>query len=313
MSKLSIIGAGQIGGCIAMNCIHDNSFEYVSLIDLDPGIAIGKSLDLSQSSILSCSDCKIVGGDDFSLIQDSDVIIVTAGVPRKPGMQRSDLININCKIVENVGSKIKEFAPNSFVIVITNPLDLMVHSMQKIIGFDDRKIIGMAGALDTSRFGMFLAEEFNCSRSDIHSYVIGSHDNNMVPLINSTTVQGVSLDNLINRGVISKERINEIRNRARNGGAEIVGHLRTGSAFFAPAMCAYKMARSYKKNLRQIFCSSVKLNGEYGFNDIYLGVPAVIGKNGVEKIIELQLSEEEHNQLKFSHDTLHDAISQLSI
>lgn len=297
--KISLIGSGNIGGTLAHIAAQRNLGDVV-LIDIAEGIPQGKALDLSQSFSADNIDVSIQGGNDYSLIRDSDVVIVTAGVPRKPGMSRDDLLSINGKIIKDVGENIKKYAPNAFVIVITNPLDVMVWLMQKTTNFKANKVVGMAGILDTARFKCFLAEVLNVSSKDIQSFVLGGHGDSMVPMPSYTTIAGIPLAHFIENGWITQEKLDEIINRTRNGGAEIVNLLKTGSAFYAPAASAMQMAESYLFDQRRILPCAAQLNGEYGVNGVYVGVPVVIGKNGVEKIIEVALSKLEKDQLDSS-------------
>lgn len=297
--KIALIGSGNIGGTLAHLAIQRNLGEIV-LIDIAEGVPQGKSLDLSQSFSADNLDVAIQGGQDYSLIKDADVVIVTAGVPRKPGMTRDDLLSINGKIIKNVGENVKNYASNAFVIVITNPLDIMVWLMQKTTNFQPNKVVGMAGILDTARFKYFLAEALNVSAKDIQSFVLGGHGDSMVPMPSYTTISGIPLAYFVEKGWITQTKLDEIIERTRNGGAEIVNLLKTGSAFYAPAASAMQMAESYLLDQRRILPCAAQLNGEYSINGIYVGVPVIIGKNGVEKIIEISLSKSEKDQLDSS-------------
>lgn len=297
--KISLIGSGNIGGTLAHVAAQRNLGDVV-LIDISEGIPQGKALDLSQSFSADNIDVSIQGGNDYSLIHDSDVVIVTAGVPRKPGMSRDDLLSINGKIIKDVGENIKKYAPNAFVIVITNPLDVMVWLMQKTTNFKPSKVVGMAGILDTARFKYFLAEALKVSSKDIQSFVLGGHGDSMVPMPSYTNISGIPLAHFVENGWITQKKLDEIIDRTRNGGAEIVNLLKTGSAFYAPAASAIQMAESYLFDQRRILPCAAQLNGEYGVNGVYVGVPVVIGKNGVEKIIEVTLSKTEKDQLDAS-------------
>ncbi|HEU0118821.1 MAG TPA: malate dehydrogenase [Alphaproteobacteria bacterium] len=290
--KIALVGAGQIGGTLAL-LAGQKELGDVVLIDVAEGIPDGKALDLFQTSPVEGFDSKLSGGTDYSLIKDADVVIVTAGVPRKPGMSRDDLIGINTSIVKTAGEGIKKYAPNAFVIVITNPLDVMVWVMQQVTGFKPSKVVGMAGVLDSSRFRTFLAMEFNVSVEDVYGCVLGGHGDTMVPMVRYSSVGGVPLPDLIKMGWTTKERLDSIVQRTRDGGAEIVKLLKTGSAFYAPAASAIQMAESYLKDKKRILPCAAALNGEYGLKDLYVGVPCVIGANGVEKIVEYQLNAEE--------------------
>ena len=290
--KIALVGAGQIGGTLALLAGLKELGDIV-LIDVAEGIPEGKALDLYQASPVEGFDSHLSGGTDYSLISGADVVIVTAGVPRKPGMSRDDLIGINTGIVKAAGENIKKHAPNAFVIVITNPLDVMVWVMQQITGFPANRVVGMAGVLDGSRFRTFLAQEFNVSVEDVYASVLGGHGDSMVPLVRYSTVAGIPLPDLIKMGWTTQERIDQIVQRTRDGGAEIVKLLKTGSAFYAPAASAIAMAESYLKDKKRIMPCAAYLNGEYGIKDLYVGVPVVIGAKGVEKIVEIQLNAEE--------------------
>ncbi len=291
-NKIALVGAGNIGGTLAHLAGLKNLGDIV-LVDVNDGVSKGKALDISQSSVVEGFDAHISAGNDFSLIENSDVVIVTAGIARKPGMSRDDLLATNTSIIKSVAENIKKFAPNAFVIVITNPLDAMVYVMQKISGLPKNKVVGMAGVLDSSRMSYFLAQEFNVSVDNVHSCVLGGHGDTMVPLIRYSTIAGIPIPDMIKMGYSSQQKIDEIVQRTRDGGAEIVKLLGTGSAFYAPATSAIEMAQSYLFDKRKILPVATNLQGEYGLNDLYIGVPAIIGKNGVEKVIELQLNSEE--------------------
>jgi len=290
--KIALVGAGQIGGTLALLAGQKELGDIV-LIDVAEGIPEGKSLDLYQASPSEGFNSRLTGGTDYSLIQGADVVIVTAGVPRKPGMSRDDLIGINTGIVKAAGEGIKKYAPNAFVIVITNPLDVMVWVMQQVTGFSPKRVVGMAGVLDSSRFRTFLAMEFNVSVEDVYACVLGGHGDSMVPMVRYSSVGGIPLPDLIKMGWITKEKLDAIVQRTRDGGAEIVKLLKTGSAFYAPAASAIAMAESYLKDSKRILPCAAYLNGEYGVKDLYVGVPVILGAGGVEKIVEMQLNAEE--------------------
>jgi malate dehydrogenase len=290
--KIALVGAGQIGGTLALLAGLKDLGDIV-LIDVMEGVPEGKALDLYQASPVEGFDSKLTGGTDYSLISGADVVIVTAGVPRKPGMSRDDLIGINTGIVKAAGEKIKKHAPNAFIIVITNPLDVMVWVMQQVTGFPHNRVVGMAGVLDSARFRTFLSMEFNVSVEDVYACVLGGHGDSMVPMVRYSTVAGIPLPDLIKMGWTTKERLDEIVQRTRDGGAEIVKLLKTGSAFYAPAASAIQMAESFLKDKKRILPCAAYLNGQYGVKDLYAGVPAVIGANGVEKIVEMHLNSEE--------------------
>ncbi len=290
--KIALVGAGQIGGTLAL-LAGQKELGDVVLIDVQEGVPEGKALDLYQTSPVQGYDAKLSGGTDYALIKDADVVIVTAGIPRKPGMSRDDLIGINTGIIKAAGEGIKKHAPNAFVIVITNPLDVMVWVMQQVTGFPTNRVVGMAGVLDGARFKTFLSMEFNVSVKDVHAFVLGGHGDTMVPLVRYSSVGGIPLPDLVKMGLTTQERIDQIVQRTRDGGAEIVKLLKTGSAFYAPAASAIAMAESYLKDSRRILSCAAYLNGEYGVKDLYVGVPVIIGAKGVEKIIELQLNADE--------------------
>ena len=300
MKKITLIGAGQIGGTLAHLIGLKKLAGEVVLFDVASGIAKGKALDIAQSSSVDGFDVKFSGTDNYEDIKDSDVIIITAGVPRKPGMSRDDLLSINLKIIKQVSEGIKKYSPNSFVICITNPLDVMVMALQKYSKLPANKVVGMAGILDSSRFKLFLSLEFNVPVKDIETLVMGGHGDTMVPLPRFTKISGKSLDQLIDDGKISKERLEEIVQRTRDGGAEIIKFLEKGSAFYAPAASGIEMAESYLKNLKKLLPCAAYLNGEYGVDKIYAGVPVIIGSNGVEKIEEFQLNELEKREFENS-------------
>ena len=297
--KISLIGAGQIGGTLAhLICIKE--LADVVLFDVAEGIAKGKALDIAQSTSVDGYDINLSGTSNYEDIKNSDVIIITAGIPRKPGMTRDDLLETNLKIIKQVAEGIKKNSPNAFVICITNPLDVIVMALQKYSGLPTNKIVGMAGILDSSRFKLFLSLEFNVSVKDIETLVMGGHGDTMVPLPRFTKISGKSLDQLIDEGKISKERLEEIVQRTRDGGAEIIKFLEKGSAFYAPAASGVEMAESYLKNLKKLLPCAAYLNGEYGVDKIYAGVPVIIGSKGVEKIEEFQLNELEKREFENS-------------
>ena len=300
MSKISLIGAGQIGGTLAHLIGIKELVNEVVLFDVASGIAKGKALDIAQSSSVDGFNVKLSGTDNYENIKNSDVIIITAGVPRKPGMSRDDLLGINLKIIKQVAQGIKQHSPNAFVICITNPLDVMVMALQKYSGLPEKKVVGMAGILDSSRFKLFLSLELNVPVKDIEAMVMGGHGDTMVPLPRFTKVSGKTLLDLVKNGKISEERLESINQRTKDGGAEIVKYLEKGSAFYAPAASGVQMAEAYLKNTKQILPCAVFLNGQYGFKDIYAGVPVVIGKDGVEKIQEINLDEKERKEFNNS-------------
>ena len=300
MSKISLIGAGQIGGTLAHLIGIKELVNEVVLFDVASGIAKGKALDIAQSSSVDGFNVKLSGTDNYEDIKNSDVIIITAGVPRKPGMSRDDLLDINLKIIKQVAQGIKIHSPDAFVICITNPLDVMVMALQKYSGLPVNKVVGMAGILDSSRFKLFLSLELKVPVKDIEATVMGGHGDTMVPLPRFTKVSGKPLLDLVKEGKISEERLESINQRTRDGGAEIVKYLEKGSAFYAPAASGVQMAEAYLNNSKQILPCAVYLNGEYGFKNIYAGTPVVIGNNGVEKVEEIELDDKERNQFNHS-------------
>tara|TARA_B100000524_G_scaffold346061_1_gene245646 strand:+ start:145 stop:1107 length:963 start_codon:yes stop_codon:yes gene_type:complete len=304
MSKISLIGAGQIGGTLAHLIGIKELVSEVVLFDVAKGIAKGKALDIAQSSSVDGFNVKFSGTDDYKDIKDSDVIIITAGVPRKPGMSRDDLLGINLKIIKQVAEGIKNNAPNAFVICITNPLDVMVMAFQKFSGLEAKKVVGMAGILDSSRFKLFLSLELNIPVKEIDAIVMGGHGDTMVPMPRFTKVSGRPLLDLVKEGQISIEKLEEINQRTRDGGAEIVKYLEKGSAFYAPAASGVQMAEAYLKDKKKLLPCAAQLNGEYEVNNVYAGVPVIIGKNGVEKIEQINLDEEEKKQFRHSIDAV---------
>ncbi len=307
-AKIGLVGAGMIGGTLA-HLVGLKELGDVVLVDIAEGIPQGKGLDMAESSPVEMFDCNYVGSNDYAALQGSDVVIVTAGVPRKPGMSRDDLIGINSGIIKTAGEGIKKYAPNAFVIVITNPLDAMVGIMQQVTGFDPKKVVGMAGVLDSARFRYFLAEEFKVSVEDVTAFVLGGHGDTMVPLVRYSTVAGIPLPDLVSMGWTSQDKLDKIVQRTRDGGAEIVALLKTGSAYYAPASSAIAMAESYLKDKKRVLPCAAQLNGEYGVKGLYIGVPVVIGKDGVEKIIEIKLSAEEQAMFDNSVNAVKDLVS----
>ncbi|MEM7617193.1 MAG: malate dehydrogenase [Pseudomonadota bacterium] len=297
--KISLIGSGNIGGTLA-HLIGLKDLGDAVLFDITEGIPEGKSLDIAQSSTIDNFDSIIVGTQNYEVIKDSDVVIVTAGVPRKPGMSRDDLIDINTKVISSVAEGIKLNAPNAFVIVVTNPLDAMVYVMLKKTGFAPNKVVGMAGVLDSARFSYFISQAIDVSVEDVTSFVLGGHGDTMVPLERYSTVGGIPLPDLVKMGLISQSKIDSIIDRTRNGGAEIVNLLKTGSAYYAPASSAILMAEAYLKDKKKLLPCAAYLEGQYGYNDIYVGVPVIIGGNGVEKIIEIDLNDKEREMFNNS-------------
>ena len=297
--KISLIGAGQIGGTLA-HLIAIKELGDIVLFDVAEGLAKGKALDIAQSSGVTGFNVNISGTNDYEDTKNSDVIIITAGVPRKPGMSRDDLLGTNLKIIKQVSDGIKNTSPKAFVICITNPLDVIVMALQKYSGLPSNKVVGMAGILDSSRFKYFLSKELNEPIKNIESLVLGGHGDTMVPMPKKTKIKNKTLIDLINEKKISKDKLDSIINRTRKGGAEIVKLLEKGSAFYAPAASGVEMAESYLKDLKKTLPCAAFLNGEYGYKNIYAGVPVVIGKNGVEKIVEMELESTEKSNFDIS-------------
>jgi len=291
-NKIALIGSGMIGGTLA-HLIGLKELGDVVLFDIAEGVPQGKGLDIAQSSPVDGFDARYTGANDYSAIEGADVCIVTAGVPRKPGMSRDDLLGINLKVMEQVGAGIAKYAPDAFVICITNPLDAMVWALQKFSGLPKNKVVGMAGVLDSARFRLFLAEEFKVSVEDVTAFVLGGHGDTMVPLTRYSTVAGIPLPDLVKMGWTSQEKLDGIVQRTRDGGAEIVGLLKTGSAYYAPASSAIAMAEAYLKDKKRVLPCAAHLSGQYGLKDIYVGVPVVIGAGGVERVIEIELNKNE--------------------
>jgi malate dehydrogenase len=297
--KIALIGAGHIGGTLA-HLIGLKELGDVVLFDIVNGVPQGKSLDLAQASPVAGFDAQVTGVNDYAAIADADVIIVTAGVPRQPGMSRDDLLSVNLGVISKVGAGIKAYAPDAFVICITNPLDVMVWALQKCSGLPTNKVVGMAGVLDSSRFRYFLAQEFNVSVEDVSAFVLGGHGDDMVPSVRYSTVAGVPLPDMIELGWTTQERIDAIVERTRKGGGEIVGLLKTGSAYYAPATAAVAMAESYLKDKRRVLPCAAYLSGEYGVDGLYVGVPVVIGAKGVERVLEIKLDQNEKQMFEKS-------------
>lgn len=291
-NKIALIGSGMIGGTLA-HLAGLKELGDVVLFDIAEGTPQGKGLDIAESSPVDGFDAKFTGANDYAAIEGADVVIVTAGVPRKPGMSRDDLLGINLKVMEQVGAGIAKYAPDAFVICITNPLDAMVWALQKFSKLPAHKVVGMAGVLDSARFRYFLAEEFNVSVEDVTAFVLGGHGDSMVPLARYSTVAGIPLPDLVKMGWTSQDKLDKIIQRTRDGGAEIVGLLKTGSAFYAPAASAIQMAESYLKDKKRVLPVAAQLSGQYGVKDMYVGVPTVIGANGVERVIEIDLDKDE--------------------
>ena len=292
--KLAMIGSGQIGGTLALLAAQKELGDVV-MFDIAEGVAKGKALDIAQSSAVDGFDAAMSGTASYEAIEGADVCIVTAGVPRKPGMSRDDLLGINLKVMEQVGAGIKKYAPNAFVICITNPLDAMVWALQKFSGLPAEKVVGMAGVLDSSRFALFLAEATGVSIADIHAWTLGGHGDDMVPMVRHSTVGGLPLTQLVKSGWLAQDKLDAIVERTRKGGGEIVALLGTGSAFYAPAYSAIAMAESYLKDKKRVLPVAAHLTGQYGVKDMYVGVPVLIGAKGVEKIVEFELDKGEQD------------------
>jgi malate dehydrogenase len=300
--KIALVGAGQIGGTMALLAAQKELGDVVT-IDIAEGVPQGKSLDITHGATIIPSASNLTGSNDYAAMKDADVVIVTAGLPRKPGMSRDDLLEVNCGIIKSVGENIKEQAPNAFVIVVTNPLDAMVYCMQKVTGFPAERVCGMAGVLDSSRFSSLIALELGVAAEDVTAMVMGGHGDTMVPLIRYATAGGVPVTQLL-----GMDKLNEIAARTAKSGGEIVGLLKTGSAFYSPALSAIKMAEAYLKDKKNVLTCAAKLSGEYGVDGLYSGVPVVIGAGGVEKIIEVELDETE----KAAFDVSIDAVKELT-
>jgi malate dehydrogenase len=290
--KIALIGAGQIGGTLALLAGLKDLGDIV-LFDVVDGVPQGKALDIAEASPVEGFDAVYSGGSNYAGIKNADVVIVTAGIPRKPGMSRDDLISTNAKVMDTVGKAIKKHCPKAFVICITNPLDVMVYVLQQASGLPANRVVGMAGVLDSARFRYFLAEEFKVSVEDVTAFVMGGHGDTMVPLVRYSTVAGIPVPDLVKMGWTTKEKLDRIVQRTRDGGAEIVNLLKTGSAFYAPAASAIQMAESYLKDKRRVLPCAAMLNGEYGVKGLYVGVPVVIGAGGVERVVEIDLNKAE--------------------
>ena len=299
-NKIALVGAGQIGGTMALLAAQKELGDVVT-IDITEGVPQGKSLDITHGSTVIPSSSNMIGSNDYDAMKDADVVIVTAGLPRKPGMSRDDLLEVNCGIIKAVGENIKAQAPDAFVIVVTNPLDAMVYAMQKVTEFPAHKVCGMAGVLDSSRFSSLIALELGVAAEDVTAMVMGGHGDTMVPLIRYSTVGGVPVTQLL-----SMDKLESIAARTAKSGGEIVGLLKTGSAYYSPALSAIKMAEAYLKDKKNVLTCAALLNGEYGINGLYAGVPVIIGAGGVEKVIEVELDEKETAAFNISIDAVKD-------
>jgi len=309
--KIALIGAGNIGGTLAFLCGLKELGDVV-VYDIAEGIPQGKTLDLSQALAIENCNANIHGTNRYHDIEGADVVIITAGSPRKPGMSRNDLLAVNAKVMDEVGAAIKQYASNAFVIVVTNPLDAMVARFQQASGLPPHRVVGMAGVLDSARFRFFLAEALNVSVEQVTAFVLGGHGDTMVPIVGASTVAGIPVSTLVNMGMLTQEKLDSIIERTRNGGAEIVSLLKTGSAFYAPAAAAIAMAESYLKNQRQIFPCAAYVTGKYGLNGLYVGVPIIIGANGVEEIIEIPLTDNESANFQRSINAVTELINVMS-
>ncbi|HEY8352090.1 MAG TPA: malate dehydrogenase [Sphingomonadales bacterium] len=306
--KIALIGGGQIGGTLA-HLAGLKEMGDIVIFDIAEGLPQGKALDLAQSAAVDGFNAKLSGTQDYKDIAGADVVIVTAGVPRKPGMSRDDLLGINLKVMKAVGEGIRDHAPNAFVICITNPLDAMVWALREFSGLPHNKVVGMAGVLDSSRFRHFLAEEFNVSIEDVTAFVLGGHGDTMVPLVRYSTVAGIPIPDLVKMGWTTQEKLDAIVQRTRDGGAEIVKLLKTGSAYYAPAASAIEMAQSYLKDKKRVLPCAAHLKGEYGVQDLYVGVPVVIGANGVERVVEINLDDKERAEFMNSVNAVKDLVA----
>ena len=307
-NKIALIGAGQIGGTLA-HLAGLKQLGDVVIFDIVSGLPQGKALDIAQSAPIEGFDARLAGTTSYAAIKGADVVIVTAGAPRKPGMSRGDLLEINTKVIRAVGAGIKTHCPKAFVIVLTNPLDAMVWLLRKVTGLPHRKVVGMAGILDSARFRLFLAEEFKVSIEDVTAFVLGGHGDSMVPLARYSTVAGIPLPDLVKMGWTTNKRLEEIVQRTRDGGAEIVALLKTGSAFYAPAAAAIEMAEAYLKDKKRVLTCAAYLDGQYGVRGLYVGVPVVIGARGVERIVEIRMNAEERAMFRKSVGAINSLVS----
>ena len=306
LHKISVIGAGNVGATLVQRLAEAELSKHVAVVDILEGIPQGKALDILESSPVYGYDTRVVGSNTYDVIADSDIVVVTAGIARKPGMSRDDLLTTNAKIVTDVCNNIKKFAPNALVIVVSNPLDVMCHVALKACGFPSNRVFGMAGVLDSARYKTFIAEALDVSVEDVQGFVLGGHGDTMVPLPRYTTVAGIPLSDFLDAATIDK-----IVDRARNGGAEIVGYLKTGSAFYAPSASVLEMIESIAKDKKKILPCAVYLTGQYGIKDLYVGVPVKLGKNGIEQVVELKLSDAELQELRKSANAVQELVDSL--
>jgi malate dehydrogenase len=306
LHKISVIGAGNVGATLVQRLAEAELSKYVAVVDILEGIPQGKALDIQESAPVYGYDTRVLGSNTYEVIQDSDIVVVTAGIARKPGMSRDDLLATNTKIVTDVCNNIKNFAPNSMIIIVSNPLDAMCHVALQASGFPSERVFGMAGVLDSARYKSFIAEALDVSVEDIQGFVLGGHGDTMVPLPRYTTIAGIPLSDLLDEATITK-----IVDRARNGGAEIVGYLKTGSAFYAPSASVLEMIESIVKDKKKILPCAVYLKGEYGIQGLYVGVPVKLGKKGIEQVIEIKLTEQEKQELRKSADAVQELVTSL--
>lgn len=306
LHKISVIGAGNVGATLVQRLAEAELSKYVTVVDILEGIPQGKALDILESAPVYGYDTRVLGSNTYDVIADSDIVVVTAGIARKPGMSRDDLLSTNAKIVTDVCNNIKKYAPNAMVIIVSNPLDAMCHVALKATGFPSERVFGMAGVLDSARYKTFIAEALDVSVEDIQGFVLGGHGDTMVPLPRYTTIAGIPLTDLMDEA-----SINKIVDRARTGGAEIVGYLKTGSAFYAPSASVLEMIESIVKDKKKILPCAVYLTGQYGIKDLYVGVPVKLGKNGIEQVIEIKLTDAEKQQLKGSADAVQELVDSL--
>ncbi len=306
LHKISVIGAGNVGATLVQRLAEAELAKHVAVVDILEGIPQGKALDILESGPVYGYDTRVIGGNTYDIIEGSDIVVVTAGIARKPGMSRDDLLATNAKIVTDVCNHIKKYAPNAMVIVVSNPLDAMCHVALDVLGFPSNRVFGMAGVLDSARYRTFIAEALDVSVEDVQGFVLGGHGDTMVPLPRYTTVAGIPLSDLM-----PQEQIDQIVHRAANGGAEIVAHLKTGSAFYAPSASVVSMIESIVKDKKKILPCAVYLNGEYGINRLYVGVPVKLGKNGIEQVVEIKLTDAEKQQLRKSADAVQELVDAL--
>ncbi|KAF8818683.1 malate dehydrogenase [Rickettsia endosymbiont of Cardiosporidium cionae] len=311
-TKIALIGGGNIGGTLA-HIIAARNLGDIVICDINEGLVCGKSLDISQAITINNSDTNIDASTDYKSIKDSDVVVITAGISRKPNMSRDDLLTTNIAVMRSISEALSLYSPNAFVIVVTNPIDIMVYAVHKLSKLHKSKVVGMAGILDTGRFKTFIAQEFNVSVENIDGFVLGGHGDSMVPLIRYTTISGIPISEFLKMGWSTQEKIDKIIERTKNGGGEIVSLLKFSSAYYAPAFAIFEMLESYLLNKRKILPCSAYLDGEYGYNNIYVGVPVIIGDQGVEKIIELPLNENESQLFSKSVESVKSLIDSLDI